>query len=97
MIAPVFFIGSSCSQLDIELIQQPGEVLSEKLMSFAEPASFYEGGEIKILLFHTQTRGDVVADKVEPGELVGAEFGASLGFVHEPFVEAFVDGFGEGL
>ena len=63
----------------------------------AQSAALAERGVIKIILLDTQDGGDVVADEVEPRELVRCKCGSSFGLVHQPFVEAFLDGFGERL
>ena len=65
-------------------------------MRFAQAAALVERGEFQILRLDAQAGGDVVADEVEPGELLGREGCARLGLVHEPFVEPLGHGVGEG-
>lgn len=65
-------------------------------MGFAQAAALGEGGVVKIVGVDAEGGGDVVADVVEPRQLVGGEGDAGGGFVREPVVEAVLDGFGEG-
>jgi hypothetical protein len=85
----------SCREHFVEFIKHLGQLFTEQLVGFAEAAALVERGEFKILRVNAQAGGDVVADEVESGELFGTEFDAGLGLVHEPFVEARGDGFGE--
>ena len=42
-------------------------------MRLAQAAALAEWGEIEIVRLDAQAGGDVVADEVEPGELLGGE------------------------
>src|SRR4051812_37368030 len=64
-------------------------------MRFSQSAALTERRVIEIVRLDAQAGGDVVANEIQPGELVGAKFDARLGLVHEPFVEAGADRFSE--
>ena len=87
----------SSGQHQVQFIQQREQFVAEQQMRFAESAALVERGEFKILRVNAQAGGDVVADEIEPGELVGTKRHASFGLVHEPFVEARGDGGSEGF
>ena len=86
---------SSCGEDGVEFVDEGGELVTKELVGFAEAAALGEGGIVEVVGFDGDAGGDLVAHELQPGELVGGEGCACFGFVHEPFVEAFVDGFGK--
>jgi hypothetical protein len=83
-------------EFEVQLVEQQGQLFAEELMSFAQTAALVEWREFQILRLDADGRGDVVADEIQPRELLGAEIHTCLGLIHEPFVEAFGHGVGEG-
>ena len=63
----------SCCKYLIEFIEQLGQLHAEELMRFAQAASLIEWRELQILRLDADGRGDVVANEVEPGQLLGCE------------------------
>lgn len=92
----IFFTGCLGNEHLIEFFEEGGQGISEELVGFAQAAALGEGGVVEVVGVDACHGGDVVADVVEPGELVGREGDFFRGFVHEPVVEAVLDGFGEG-
>src|SRR5450631_3640466 len=87
----------SCRQHLIKFIEQLGQILTEKLMGFAETAALVEGGVIEVGRLNAEAGGDVVADESEPGALVGVKGGTCFVLLCEPALKASGDRFGKGF
>ena len=88
--------GRSCRQHLIQLVEQLGQLGAEELVGLAEAALLDEGRELEVGGVDGEAGGDVVADEVEPGELLGGEGAAAGGLLGEPGGVARVDGVGAG-
>lgn len=64
--------GSGSENL-IQFLQQGREGVAEELVGFAKAAALAEGRVFEILGVDAEAGGDVVADEVEPGELLRRE------------------------
>ena len=72
------------------------EVVAEHLGGLAEPAGFDEGRVAEVVGRDGERGGDVVADALEPGELLGGEDAAGVLLLEEPGVVAVADEVGVG-
>ena len=74
-------------------------MFAEQLMHFAQAATLVERRQFQILRLNADGSGNMVANQIEPRELFCAKGLASshcCRLVHEPFVEPFGHGVGEG-
>ena len=71
------------------------QLLTEKLVRFAEAAALIERREVQILWINADGRSDMFANQIEPRELFGVERDTCFSLIHEPFVKPFRDGVGE--
>src|ERR1017187_9481894 len=83
MIAFLVLLIGSRDKGCVQFLQQSGQRVTEQLMRLAQAAALVERREFQILRLNAQAGGDVVADEVKPGELLGREGRAGLGLVHE--------------
>ncbi len=74
----------------------PGSFSPKSWWALPRPPRWLNGESSRSSGSMLKAGGDVVADEVEPAELFGGEDRAGLGFVHEPFIEPFPYGLGEG-
>src|SRR5438105_14994384 len=66
-------------------------------MRFAETSTLLKRREFQIVRLDGHTRGDVIANEIEPRELLRRESYSGFRFVHQPFVKTFGHGIGERL